>query len=174
MLYKKREDYTKVNTALSACLIENMPGLLFQVYAVETDCGASRLKQDYRQLFAGMQKKKNENPQMDYHKVFSITKICERTGKPAQVYTQGRYISEELNKKTAEARKESEDYKELSDLTGDGNKNYIAVVHIDGNRMGDKIQKLLSEGSRNYMEGLERIRSFSRTLKRFSMTAMRR
>lgn len=70
VLYKKREDYTKVNTALSACLIENMPGLLFQVYAVETDCGASRLKQDYRQLFAGMQKKKNENPQMDYHKVF--------------------------------------------------------------------------------------------------------
>ena|GEM_PF-3481250 len=164
VLYKGQEYYTKVNTALSTYLIENVPGLLFQVHAVETDCGESRLKQDYRQLFGGMQKKKNENPQMDYHKVFSITKTCERTGKPAQVYAQGRYISEELNKKTAEARKEREDYKELSDLTGDGDKNYIAVVHIDGNRMGDKIQNLLSENSLNYMEGLERIRSFSKDI----------
>lgn len=164
VLYKDRDLYIKVNTALSAYLVENVPGLLFQVHAVETDCSMTGLKKDYKQLFSGMHKKKNEKPQMDYHKVFSMTKTCERTGKPAQVYSHGHYISEELNKKTAAAREEQEAYKELSELTGDDGKNYIAVVHIDGNRMGDKIQKLLGEENQDYMEGLEKIRKFSKDI----------
>ena len=62
---------------------------------------------------------------------------------------------------------------ELEDLGGYEGQSYIAVVHADGNRIGEKLMDVIKENTNNNEEFLRHIREFSSSLTRSSQNALK-
>ncbi|SDZ35718.1 hypothetical protein SAMN05660462_02833 [Proteiniborus ethanoligenes] len=166
---------------VSKKVLKEYPGIeLFMVleeYDEEVDPIIEKIDNAYKNLAI----KKNRREYSGGQLSFGIERLCESTGLPAshEVYEDDRkrYISSEIKKKTGYSNKNADKFdnlmpvkysiKEFGDLT-DGDKNYLAVVHIDGNQMGKKLNKL-KEGFK-YDKGntKETNNEYLRALKKFS------
>ena len=62
---------------------------------------------------------------------------------------------------------------ELEDLGGYEGQSYIAVVHADGNRIGEKLMDVVKENTNNDEEFLGHIREFSASVTRSSQSALK-
>lgn len=62
---------------------------------------------------------------------------------------------------------------ELEDLGGYEGQSYIAVVHADGNGIGEKLMDVVKENANNGEEFLEHIREFSNSVTRQSQSALK-
>jgi len=160
LLYLKgKEAYRKLNTVFSEILLDEMPGL---TVVSETSDLTESFETDMDRLFKKLQMKKYRMRGMDAAPCLSVTRECTWTRKPAVARGEdGTWISAEIVKKREASRQEisKDKYKELKDLAGKEGEQWAAVVHIDGNAMGENIRRLL-EGT-SYEEGIRRIRRFS-------------
>lgn len=160
LLYlKEKEAYRKLNMVFSEMLLDEMPGL---TVVSETVSPTDNFGADMDRLFKRLQMKKYRTRGMDSAPCLSITRECTWTRKPAVAQGKdGTWISSEIVKKREASEREIREdvYKELKDLAGKEGEQWAAVVHIDGNDMGENIKRLLNGTS--YEEGIRSIREFS-------------
>lgn len=91
------------------------------------------------------------------------------TGLPAVIRDEEERISQETRLKRdryAEGKDSWAEQKALfcqviDDMTADTQKNYVAIVHIDGNSMGERIRKRLSECGNTYADAIQVMRRLS-------------
>lgn len=93
----------------------------------------------------------------------------QRTGQPAigQDVETGEYYSRSsyLRRKTALSRGEVVDMQQMQTTTGFDGKEYLAVIHADGNNLGITIGRIL-QNSDSYREGVWARRQISRNIRR--------
>lgn len=151
--------WRKVNETFSAALFEKMPGLTV-VTEMQEDTG--EFGKDLDLLFKKLQLKKYQSRGAQDVPCLSVTRQCAWSGKPAVSQgADGNWIAEEIVKKREASGREiaGDQYKEIGDLAGVSGEQWVAVVHIDGNRMGDSIRKL-TEG-KDAKNGIWQLRKFS-------------
>lgn len=151
--------WRKVNETFSAALFEKMPGLSV-VTEIQEDTGEFGKDLDF--LFKKLQLKKYRSRGVQDVPCLSVTRQCAWSGKPAVGQgADGNWIAEEIVKKREASGKEiaGDQYKEIRELSGVSGEQWVAVVHIDGNRMGDSIRKL-TEG-KDAKSGIRQLRKFS-------------
>ena len=161
--------------------MREFPGIeLFMVieeFDIKKDRITEKIDNAYRKLAIKKNRRENSGTQLS----FGIERICESTGLPASFTRReddrNRYISSEVKVKLDYSEENAEkfdelmpvDYsiKEFADLA-DGDKNYLAVVHIDGNQMGKKLNKL-KEGFKYDNNNVEEVNNqYLDALKKFS------
>lgn len=143
---------------ISEKALRDYPGIelfmVIQTYDEKKDKITKIIDCAYKKLAIKKNRRENSGGQLS----FGIERICESTGLPASHVEiedgTKRYFSKEVKTKINNSEKNNEkfDYllpvensiREFRELSK-GEKNYIAVVHIDGNQMGVKLQ-MLKEG----------------------------
>lgn len=176
------EDAKNFIKNISEKVIRNFPGVeLFMVmeeYDQEKDKITEVIDNAYRKLAIKKNRRENSGGQLS----FGIERLCEATGLPASSTeredNRTRYISREIEVKKRNSSKNSKKFehllpegvtpiKDFNDLTK-GDKNYMAVVHIDGNQMGAKLQ-MLKEGFRYEENKIRKTNEeYLKALKQFS------
>ena len=155
-LYKfnNRKEAKNFIKRVSEKVLREYPGVeIFMVVEDYDENNIDSIENAYKKLAAKKNKRSNSGHQIS----FGIEKICSSTGLPAsEEYTEDtggekRYRSEEVmikhrNSQSASAKfysllRGNNSCKEFSDLAK-GDKKYLAVVHIDGNKMGKKFEQL--------------------------------
>ena len=161
----KAEEITK---ELSKKILINSGGLLNFLVAYETK-SLSSFKEDLKDLFMKLKIKKNSFIRTFPLLGISITKTELSTGLPAQFIEFRDYISLPSKKKREKAightyydylLENLPNYEfplELDDLGQKKGQNYISVVHIDGDNMGQTIQKFLDKAGEDYSKSIYRM-----------------
>lgn len=162
--FENEEDYRRVNTEFSKLLLTRMPGL-----HVVTECmeETDSFGKDVDHLFKKLQLKKMRPQGLKDIPCLSVTRECSYTGKPALARDEfGRWISDEVQKKRERAAEEvdSREIKDMQELSGKDGSQWCAVVHIDGNGMGENIRHLLAGSSCE--DGRKLIYDFSTKIKK--------
>lgn len=158
--------YKTMNTCFSKLILEQIPGLyVVTEYLEENNDG--NFGRDVDRLFKKLQLKKLEPQGLKEVPGLSITRECAYTRKPAlELGIDGRWISAELVKKRERVKQNIQDqnFKEMKDLAGKEGSQWAAVVHLDGNRMGENIRLLLNGA--DYKTGKTLLKSFSANIQR--------
>lgn len=145
---------------ISRRILEDYPGVEVFMTIVDYDEEEDKLTDKMDEAYRSLEVKKNRRLYSGRQVSFGIERKCYSTGNPA-VDTeidgedkQKRYISEDIalklkysdgrNKKFKKLLPDKEMTKGFRDMAS-GEKNYMAVVHIDGNKMGQKFEKLREE-----------------------------
>jgi hypothetical protein len=146
---------------ISKKIIEKYPGVevffVVQEYDIKKDKIIDKIDEAYRKLALKKNRRKDSGRQIS----FGIERICRATGLPAEEHLKDEednetFISKEIYTKIDYANgKRSEKFDSLLpdkvesirnfDELSKGEKNYLAVIHVDGNRMGDKFNRLKKE-----------------------------
>ena len=165
--------------AVSEKILIDYPGIEVFMVVEEYD---DEVTKAIDRAYAKLAKKKNQRKNSGQQLSFGIEKVCSSTGLPAKgEYTEPdgrtRYISYETEVKI----KNDIRYKKFQDLIPEGyefpsmfselikgEKSYIAVVHIDGNRMGRLLDEV--KNGYDYLSGdiAQKNKEYLMNLKRFS------
>lgn len=188
-LYKfnDRNEAEEFVKKVSAKVIKEYPGLEVFMVIEEYDDTTDPIIEVIDKAYVKLAQKKNRRKTSGGLLSFGIERKCEATGQPA-VYPDDdegrtRYISREIKVKQKASDERSEKFdkllpqkngepyksiREFSELVK-GDKKYIAVVHIDGNRMGRKFSELKKHYSDNHEKGCSKNNAeYLENLKRFS------
>ncbi len=179
--FDNTEDARDFITKVSEKSLREFPGIeLFMVieeYDQKKDKITEKIDKAYRKLAIKKNRRENSGTQLS----FGIERLCESTGLPASFTVREddgkRFVSSEVKVKIDYSEKNTKKFdelmpvgysiKEFSDLCN-GDKNYLAVVHIDGNQMGKKLNKL-KEGFSYENKNIEEVnREYLKALKKFS------
>lgn len=158
------DDKTEANKFIkefSTNILRKYPGLEFFIVSEPVDIINGDIKNAISKLYKNLETKKSMRKNSENQIGFGIERECESTGYPASFYyydDNKKYISSEVEAKRNEENNieghKSKDYfediipegykysKEIDDLISENGKNYIAVVHIDGNGMGKKLRSI--------------------------------
>lgn len=173
--YKNKDTYLEVNKALSRKTLEETGGMLrFAVACIKSEFKS--FYNDKQRLFQELNKNKSEMLQTVPLLGISITREGVTDGLPAQKRDNedNSYISlpawlkrNKSKKSFYEGRLIPAEYqnkyvfpKEFDDMGQVEGENYIAVVHIDGNSMGQLIEDL-TKGEESYEKAVQNMRSLS-------------
>lgn len=197
------KEFIKITTTE---VLEKFPGaeffMAYQKFDYENDSIIDAIDEIYKKL----NDKKSARKSVFRRKSYGIEQECVTTGLPAYKRYDDVFLSresyvkrewskddklEELNKKNS-ISKIIGDYsdkgykftKELEDLiTQKGDNSYIAIVSLDGNKMGQKIQHMKEEarkkekGSDNKVESnnnyIQKLKNFSKNIKDYYEDAFR-
>lgn len=181
-LYKfENENYAiEFVKSISIKILKDFPGIeVFMVIEKYNDKVADAIDRAYKKLA----KKKNNRSNSGQQVSFGIEKPCSSTGLPAGFFHtepdgKKRLISYETNVKINCSRERYSRFESLipegymltqqfSDLVK-GEKSYLAVVHIDGNRMGKLFDRLKQNFDYSDGELFENNKKYLKELKRFS------
>ena len=183
--FETMEDSENFAKDYSLKLLEDYPSMEFFIARIEYNPQKDLVIEKIDELHAKLEKKKAQRSQYSYILDFGITEKCNSTRLPA-VYFQDEddertYYSEEANSKIKAFQKLSKNKEErkyaldIIDLGVSKNeKSYIAITHIDGNKMGQKIKKLNEEYKKRYTsdniektnkEYLDELNKFSNDIK---------
>jgi len=146
---------------LSFELIRSYPSLEFFITAVEYNPDTDSIVKKIRELHKKLEKKKAER--MHYACIidFGITQECDSTRLPAVIMKNDDedgelYYSSEVKSKIDMCSKMSGRSVYALDFTDLGiskyEKSYIAITHIDGNRMGKNLKRLREKYEKSYTQ----------------------
>lgn len=182
LYYFKREEETReFIKKVSRKVLKTYPGVeVFMAYK-GFNPRREKISQTIDSLYEDLEKKKSRREHAGGRLSYGIERLCVSTKLPASkivdAYGKKRAYSEESLVKIRESEKNSDKFKELvpsdilinefEDLIGDG-KNYIGVVHIDGNKMGLKFNKLKDYYKFEGDDYLEENKRYIENLKDFS------
>lgn len=163
VIYRDHNIRLRVNEELSKKVLQLTEGQLGVVSAcIETDL--SDFMQDRKILFEELKKSKNLTSRTIPMLGIGITRQGITDNLPASVRENDDYISTPAYSKRQEAKKNSYNkYKfplDLEELGQQEGESHIAVVHIDGNNMGKKLEGILSS-TPDYRTSVKLIREFS-------------
>ncbi|MEG1731951.1 MAG: hypothetical protein RR252_02255 [Longicatena sp.] len=175
--FKDQEIMNSINRKLSLALFKNMSGLSLAVASVEM---TDNYEKDRNKLMRAMDKIKAMNSMISPMGNLPITMQDPMTGLPLCKNTRElghqlapRKISlesfQKLEKYFYEVSKESKENRkkyalEFDDMVKEkGEDSYIAVVHIDGNSMGNRIKNIL-ENTVDYGKAVSKMRNISSSI----------
>lgn len=169
IVFRSPDDAKATFGRLSRRLLQDAPGLEIAVAFQPFDWDNDRLGTSvYNQLFAELarfkQQRKSSAPQLG----LSVTLECRATGLPAVGFEQHEYSDEPERALSADVlaklRQEDPAYKRLKQMFpqveragyvfrrdfdnlggSEGEQDYIAVVHADGNGMGQRFKELIAQ-----------------------------
>ncbi|HDZ18083.1 hypothetical protein LCGC14_0956470 [marine sediment metagenome] len=168
VIFDERSKAEEISKELSKSILKNSGGLLNFFVAYETR-QLSSFKKDLNDLFKNLKVKKNSFIRTFPLLGISITKTELSGGLPAQFIEFRDFISLPSKKKREKALRPTEyndllenlpKYEfplELDDLGQIKGQNYISVVHIDGNNMGQTIQDFLDKTIDDYSKSIYRM-----------------
>lgn len=183
--FNSLEEAKGFNEKFSFNLAKEYPGLeVFMVinkFDEEVDDARSVIEDTYELL----EKKKRERRNSSYQVAFGIERNCRSTGLPASTASKENgersFYSKESQKKIDFARNNQNSYfdylvpegyeleRDMEKFIKDDKKNYISIVHIDGNSMGKKFKTLKDKVQPKKDESnLEFNKRYIKTLKNFS------
>lgn len=166
VLFRKGETCEKVNRALAKYLLEKTYSLNLAVAVVEkTDSYA----EDYKNINAKMREIKAVMQQVKPMGAFPFMPVDSSTGYPLAAFDHQKmeYVSTEtkLKRKYYAKSEDKDDTKILDDMiTGKGQNSFLAVVHIDGNSVGNRIKQIM-EPITDYAVAVNTMRTISKNLK---------
>lgn len=152
ILYRSREECREVNKAMAKYLLDKTYSLQLAVSVTEM---TGDYYKDYRKVSRRMGDVKASMPLSMPVGALPIVKVDEVTGYPLTTYDRAgkEYISTESARKRENLPKEDEKSKKFDNLIMEkGEDSLLAIVHIDGNSMGDMIRRTmqsLSEADRS-------------------------
>lgn len=184
--YKSIDGVPKVFVAsVSERILRDYPGVEVFMVIEDYDENDKKLTISIEDAYKKLAIKKNNRQNSGSQVSFGIERICESSGLPAiedKKYETGErpFISMEIQKKIDNSKSckkfellinHNNGSKEFADLAK-GEKNYLAVVHIDGNKMGKKFDQLKDyfkykegEYAKTNKEYLGELRKFSSNIK---------
>lgn len=165
---------------ISEKLLREYPGVEFFMTVNEYDENNNRLTTEIDKIRNKLAIKKIRREYSGRQISFGIEEPCSSTGLPARkINSERKPISDEIRVKIKASKKLSvnefskllnvkKSVNSFDDLNKDNEKNYMAVVHIDGNRMGKQFEEL--KKCFEYEEGKYDItnREYKKALKKFS------
>ena len=152
ILYRSREECREVNKAMAKYLLDKTYSLQLAVSVTEM---TGDYYKDYRKVSRRMGDVKASMPLSMPVGALPIVKVDEVTGYPLTTYDRAgkEYISTESARKRENLPQEDEKSKKFDNLIMEkGEDSLLAIVHIDGNSMGDMIRRTmqsLSEADRS-------------------------
>ena len=165
ILYRSREECKEVNKAMAKYILDQTYSLQLAVSVTEM---TGDYYKDYREVSRRMGDVKASMPLSMPVGALPIVKVDEVTGYPLTTYDRAgkEYISTESARKRENIPREEEEAKKFDNLiTEKGEESLLAIVHIDGNSMGDMIRRTmqsLSEADRSsYAKSIAVMRDIS-------------
>lgn len=165
ILYRSREECREVNKAMAKYLLDKTYSLQLAVSVTEM---TGDYYKDYRKVSRRMGDVKASMPLSMPVGALPIVKVDEVTGYPLTTYDRAgkEYISTESARKRENLPQEDEKSKKFDNLIMEkGEDSLLAIVHIDGNSMGDMIRRTmqsLSEADRSsYAKSIAVMRDIS-------------
>ncbi len=175
--FENNKDSENFSKEYSLYLLKNFPSLEFFIAKNEYDPDKDSIIGKTSELYGKLENKKGKREQYSYISDFGICEKCSSTRLPAVKKDdfKKRYYSSEVKSKIEMYDKNQEYIKQfavnLTDLgTSKNEKSYIAITHIDGNRMGKKIKILRDKYKDQYTsENAKKINEqYINELKQFS------
>lgn len=201
-LEKRAEEFIKVFSYM--VLKEYPGLELFIVKKSYDDSDEKNIKNVIDELYDKLESKKTQRRNLSYQLGFGIEQKCTSTGNAASSYyiedDKRKYISTEINskRKCLDDKGEFNDYgnelqkkfiellpindkgtrynllTSINNIIKDGAKSYIAIVHIDGNRMGEKFKKFKNSIKKLDSESyIEEMRKFSENITKVNEDAFK-
>lgn len=193
--FKERNDAENFIKEFSTMVIEKYPGVELFCVIQTVDINKDSIIDKIDEAYIKLGKKKNQRRNYVRQVSFGLERKCFSTSLPAHCLDdrENNPISRESSIKQKEALKDKNTFeylipdgykfsKEFNDLVNkDKGKNYLAIVHIDGNKMGSMFEKfkedhklklngnLLKDNS-NYLKEIKR---FSESIKECYETTFR-
>lgn len=158
--FENTDESKKFAEELSLKLLQKYPSLEFFISSIEYNPDKDRIISKIEDLHKKLEKKKAIREHYSFITEFGITQECDSTRLPAvcndsedgEVYYSGEVKSkiEMYNEmyKDEKQRKYALNYADLG--LSKSKKSYIAITHIDGNRMGKKLEKLKEKYENSY------------------------
>ena len=181
VMFKSIDIYKKSNNILSMYLLRNYPGLNMISSCVEYRGVFSGDKSDIDNLFKENERQKNLYPSYELTAVTPMTQIDPMTflpvtkkfsaKQPGNPYpTEVSLSADRYAKANAymEAFIEEKKNKTIADDSDELEEGLSAVIYIDGNGMGEKLQSIVSP---DYDTGVARQREFSENVKQVFVSA---
>ena len=145
------------------------PGI--EVFSVTREYDQQKLDKEpgecLKNLTANLERKKSVRLASFHQGTFGIEEIDSKTLDPKLV---GNYKNDEMPKQEREIEKKlsPDGYKQVDEfrkLGGSKDKsNFIAVVHIDGNAMGKRVENIYKNSSLSWNEFKKHLQEFSKTI----------
>jgi len=147
--FENKDDSKNFSNAYSKSILKKFPSLEFFLASLEYDSEKDIIIDKIKALYEKLGKKKAKRDMYSRIIDFGVTKKCSSTRLPA-VYKEersGNYYSGESKSKidmfNQKEKSTNQFALEIKDLGVSKNeKSYIAITHIDGNRMGKRISSL--------------------------------
>lgn len=172
---------------MSIKILKEYPGLEVFFVTEKYDHQKVEVQKVIENLYKKLEKKKAMRSNSAIQIGFGIEVPCESTGMPASENSENNKICSEIYLKRKRANKvQKDEFKsviplgydlvvEMSDLINKEEKNYISVVHIDGNAMGKKVRKLASELVRKQDEKISEFNErYILAIRKFSLDITRK
>lgn len=154
--YDSKDTWKNINYEFGLELFKEAKGLNFVTVCTEI---TGKFGNDIDKLFTDINNKKYGYKRMEGVKGLSITKECAITKNVAVGLSEKVAVSYEVLKKREKSNND-ESNKVLDDIAGNKGESYIAVVHIDGNNMGKKVESIINN-QKKYGKAIEKLRGFS-------------
>lgn len=168
ILYRSRKECEKVNKAMAKYILDKTYSL--QLAVSVTDMTGDYYK-DYREVSRRMGDVKASMPLSKPVGALPVVRVDEVTGYPLTTYDRAgkEYISTESARKRDNLPNEDEKSKKFDNLiTEKGEESLLAIVHIDGNSMGDMIRKTMQSLSKadrsSYARSIAVMRDISQSI----------
>lgn len=176
VLYRNKDICTKLNRGLSKYILEHTYSLNLAVAVIDK---TDNYNDDYKKINEKMLDIKSKMPQTKPMGAFPFMAIDHSTGYPLSSEfnydKEKEYVSTETKLKRDSAIaiikkekgiKEDEEANKILDnmITKKGENSFLAVVHIDGNSMGNRIKEIMKD-KKTYSDAIETMRKISKTLK---------
>lgn len=155
-IFNSDEEASTFIKKYSKDILKEYPGV--EMFFVKTDFNeeTDNIHDIIERLYNKLEIKKNKRENSGSLVGFGIERKCIATSLPASFNDKGDYVSAEIMKKREYSQKQNKDFnelipkgyileKEIGKIIKKDNKNYIAIVHIDGNNMGKRLKGILGD-----------------------------
>lgn len=156
VLFRDKETCKQVNMRYTRLVLENYPGLLPMYVGVELDPEKADYKKDMDRLKEAEETEKNRMFPARGGYALPFSKMDRVTFQPYS-----RYAAKEDREYSEEAFIKQKHEPDRMDIDQIGSR--LAIVHADGNNMGNKIRKMLG-GEPNYDVAVSKMRKFTREI----------
>lgn len=174
--FNSEEDAKGFIREISRKVIEEYPGVQLYFVRKEVSLENHNIAKEIEDLYILLGKKKSRKIGDIGQVSLGIEKICDSTGLPGKTYNESRIVSDEIesklkfykeNERENLFRERIEFPKKIDELV-ESEKSYVAIIHIDGNSMGNKFTKLaqsykkkIDKDKRYNTDYLEELKSLS-------------
>lgn len=189
LLFADRERAIALARFVSRRALQDAPGLHLALAHHPVELGRGDLwaqhQAAHQALFERKQRVRGATPQLG----LAVTAECDYTGAPAVAVDEGQLVSAEVVAKRKmwdqrqdqrlhavlpQVHDEGFDFvHDFGDLGSPGESSFLAIVHADGNRMGQRIQSLGERHQGDDRGYLRALRAFSRSVQDASTAALR-
>lgn len=166
VLYRNKEVCTKVNRFLAKYVLEKTYSLHLAVASVEK---TDSYKEDYKKINEEMRRVKAKMPESIPTEAFPFVKTDSITGYPLSKIKNGKIYCTESKLKLDAFDSLPEDIRNQGEkifdnmVTKKGDNSTLALVHTDGNGLGNTIMKIM-ENNNDYVTAIETMRGISKDI----------